>query len=85
MSSPTTSKLLITGIALAAVGGLVGLAGATVTAVAAAGAARRRIGRMEVPPAELARRQWRRARTAATAGAGAWRNGTAAAPVSGLA
>jgi hypothetical protein len=85
MSSPTASKLLVTGIAVTVVGGCIGFAGAAVTAVAAASAARRRIDQMEVPPSELARRQWRRARNAATVGAGAWRNGTVASSASQLA
>ena len=84
MSSPTASKLLVPGVALTVVGACVGLAGAAMTAVAVTSAARRRIEQMEVRPSELARRQWRRARTAATAGAGAWRNGTAASPASQL-
>jgi hypothetical protein len=71
----STSRLLITGAILTMVGGVVGLAGATVTIAAAAVAARRRMERMEVPPSELARQQLRRARTAVSAGAGAWRDG----------
>ncbi|WP_133878906.1 hypothetical protein [Paractinoplanes brasiliensis] len=74
MTRPT-STLLVTGAALTVTGGIIGLAGATVTMIAAATVARRRIEQMETPPSELARRQWRRARTAVTAGAGAWRNG----------
>jgi hypothetical protein len=74
-----TSTLLLTGAALTVVGGIIGLAGATVTVLTAATVARRRIEQMDVPPTELARQQWRRARTAVSAGAGAWRNGDAAA------
>jgi len=77
VTKTTTSTLLLTGAALTVVGGIIGLAGAAITTVAAAAAARRRIERMEVPPSVLARREWRRARTAVTAGAGAWRNGEA--------
>lgn len=77
MSRPMNSTLLVTGAALTVIGGIIGIAGATVTTLAAAVAARRRIEQMEIPPSELARRQWRRARTAVTAGAGAWRNGDA--------
>jgi hypothetical protein len=33
-------------------------------------------GRQEVPPSEMARQQWSRAKAATTAGATAWRNGT---------
>ncbi|MCY1136676.1 hypothetical protein OWR29_01600 [Actinoplanes sp. Pm04-4] len=75
MSRPITSTLLITGAALTVVGGIIGLAGAAVTTIGAVTAARRRIEQMDTPPSELARRQWRRARTAVTAGTGAWRNG----------
>jgi hypothetical protein len=70
----TASTLLITGAALTVVAGFIGLAGATLTAVGAAKAVRRRIEQMDVAPSELARQQWRRATTAARAGAGAWRN-----------
>jgi hypothetical protein len=70
----TASTLLITGAALTVVAGVIGLAGATLTAVGAAKAVRRRIEQMNTPPSELARQQWRRATTAAKAGAGAWRN-----------
>ena len=71
----STSRLLIVGAALTVAGGVIGLAGATVTVTAAAVAARRRIELLEVPPSVLARHQLRRARTAVSAGAGAWRNG----------
>jgi hypothetical protein len=70
----TASTLLITGAALTVVAGVVGLAGATLTAVGAAKAVRRRIEQMNVPPTELARQQWRRASTAVRAGAGVWRD-----------
>jgi len=33
---------------------------------------------MEVPPREIARKQWRQARAAVSAGAGAWRENAAA-------
>ena len=70
----TASTLLITGAALTVVAGVIGLAGAALTAVGATKAVRRRIEQMNVPPTELARQQWRRAKTAASAGAGAWRD-----------
>jgi hypothetical protein len=69
------SRLLIMGAVLTMVGGVVGLAGATVTVAAAATVARRRIEKMDVAPSEMARQQWQRARTAVSVGAGAWRNG----------
>ena len=77
----TASTLLITGAALTVVAGVIGLAGATLTAAGAAKAVRRRIEQMNVPPSELARQQWRRARTAVSAGAGAWRDGQTPATV----
>ncbi|GAB1640740.1 hypothetical protein [Krasilnikovia sp. MM14-A1259] len=70
-----TATVLLTGATLTVVGGIIGLAGAALTAVAATVAVRRRMEQMETPPSELARRQWRRARTAVSAGAGAWRDG----------
>jgi membrane-bound ClpP family serine protease len=77
MTRPMTTTLVLTGAALTVVGGIIGLAGATVTTIGAAVAARRRLDQMEVPPSELARRHWHRARTAVNAGAGAWRNNEA--------
>jgi hypothetical protein len=38
-------------------------------------ATRKRISEMEVPPGEIAKRQWTKARTAAAAGAHAWKDG----------
>jgi hypothetical protein len=70
----TASTLLITGAALTAVAGFIGLAGATLTAVGVAKVVQRRIEQMNVPPTELARQQWRRATTAVRAGTGAWRD-----------
>lgn len=74
-SQRTGARLLITGSALLAVAAALGVAGIGVASVALGLMARRRIHRMEVPPAELARRQWRQARAAVKAGAGAWRDG----------
>jgi len=77
VTKTTTSTVFLTGAALTVVGGIIGLAGAAITTIAVASAARRRVEQMEVPPSVLARRQLRRARTAVSAGAGAWRNGEA--------
>ena len=41
-------------------------------------ATRRWIGEMEVPPSELAKIKWTQARSAAAAGAAAWKNGVSA-------
>jgi nitrous oxide reductase len=69
------ARLLITSSALLAAAAALGIAGIGLATVAVGAIARRRINRMEVPPGELARRQWRQARAAVRAGAGAWRNG----------
>jgi len=70
------TRPLLVGGALMGVAGLVGLAGIVVAGTALAAAARDWAGRQEVPPSEMARQQWSRARAATTAGASAWRNGT---------
>jgi len=70
------TRPLIVGGALMGVAGLVGLAGLMVAGTALAAAARDWAGRQEVPPSELARQHWSRAKAATTAGASAWRNGT---------
>lgn len=71
-------KALMSGAILMGVGGLIGLAGFTVFGLSVVAAARRYVATMETPPSELAKHHWNRARTAALAGAGAWRNGAAA-------
>ncbi|MBO0771221.1 MAG: hypothetical protein J2P35_07180 [Actinobacteria bacterium] len=68
------SGLLITGSVLAGLGSLLGLAGLALASAALAAATRRWVRQMEVPPGELARHQWARARAATSAGASAWRN-----------
>jgi hypothetical protein len=70
------TRPLIVGGALMGVAGLLGLAGAVVAGTALAEAMRDWAGRQEVPPSEMARQQWSRAKAATTAGATAWRNGT---------
>jgi hypothetical protein len=67
-------SLLITGAALAAVGGAVAFAGVALGAAAVFSAARDFIQHMEVPPREMAAKRWRQAREAAGAGAQAWRS-----------
>jgi membrane-bound ClpP family serine protease len=74
----TASTLLIAGAALTVVAGAIGLVGASLTAIGATKAVRRRIEQMNVPPTELARQQLRRATSAVKAGAGAWRDTPAA-------
>ena len=70
------SAPLVTGGTLVAVGGLIALAGVIVGGMHLIAATRQWISEMEVPPSELAKIHWARARAAATAGANAWQNGT---------
>jgi hypothetical protein len=72
------SAPLITGGSLVAVGGLIALAGVIVGGLHLIAATRQWISEMEVPPSELARVKWAQARAAASAGVGAWQNGTRA-------
>ena len=69
---------LIVGAVLIGIGSLIGLAGVTLASASLAAAARRYVNGMEVPPSELAKQHWARARAASLAGASAWRNGTGA-------
>jgi hypothetical protein len=68
---------LLAGAVLIGVGSLLGLAGLAIAGATLTAAARRYANSMEVPPSELARQQLAKARAAASAGASAWRNGTA--------
>jgi hypothetical protein len=66
---------LITGAVLAGTGFMLVLAGLAVGGGHLFAATRRWVDQMEVPPSQLARQQWARARSAAAAGASAWQNG----------
>ena len=55
---------------------MLGLAGVVVSGSCLAAAVRDWASRQEVPPTELARHHWERAKASAAAGATAWRNGT---------
>jgi hypothetical protein len=70
---------LMVGAVLIGIGSLIGFVGLALSGAAVATAARRYVNTMEVPPSELAKQHWARARAATVAGAGAWRNGTGAA------
>jgi hypothetical protein len=72
------SRLLLASAALMATAGVVGMVGVGLATMALVTIARRRISVMEVPPREIARKQWRQARAAVSAGAGAWRDNGAA-------
>jgi hypothetical protein len=69
---------IITGASLFGAGALIALAGLAVGGTHLFSATRRWIREMEVPPSEQARIRWAQAKTAASAGAHAWQNGTSA-------
>jgi hypothetical protein len=69
------TRPLLVGGALMGLGGLLGLAGVVVSGSALAMALREWSARQEVPPTEMARHHWERAKAATAAGATAWRNG----------
>lgn len=65
---------LLTGAAImVAIGSLLTAVGMAVGAGAVASAVRRWISHLETPPNEMAKAHWQRARSAANAGAEAWR------------
>ncbi|WP_125804025.1 hypothetical protein [Actinoplanes sp. ATCC 53533] len=66
-------RLVVTGAVLEATAGALGLAGLVLWTIAVTSRTQQRVARMEVPPSELARRHWARARAATSAGVGAWR------------
>jgi hypothetical protein len=67
-------RLLVSAAVLEATAGAIGLAGLVLCTVAVTMLTRQRMARMEVPPSELARLQWAKARAATSAGVGAWRS-----------
>lgn len=69
---------LIVGGVLVGTGFMLVLAGMAVGGAHVFAATRQWISEMDVPPSERARQQWSRAKAAASAGASAWQNGTAA-------
>ncbi|HWG64167.1 MAG TPA: hypothetical protein VG253_20955 [Streptosporangiaceae bacterium] len=70
------TRALVAGGVLMGIGGLLGLAGTVVSGSALASAMRDWAQRQEVPPTELARKHWTRAKKATATGVSAWRNGT---------
>jgi hypothetical protein len=66
-------RLLVSAAVLEATAGALGLAGLVLCTVAVTAVTRQRVARMEIPPSELARQQWVKARAATSAGMGAWR------------
>ena len=80
-SSPDTAfrmntRPLLVGGVLMGLAGLIGLAGVAVASTALAAATRDWANRQEVPPTEMAKHHWNRAKAGVAAGATAWRNGT---------
>jgi hypothetical protein len=73
--SRMNTRALVAGAVLMGVGGVLGLAGAALAASVLFATARRRVQEMEVPPSELARQNWARAKAATAAGVSTWRNG----------
>jgi hypothetical protein len=69
------TRQIMSGTILMGIGGVLALAGAAMAGTALVAAYRDRVRQMEVPPSELARQHWHRARHAAAAGVGEWRNG----------
>jgi hypothetical protein len=67
-------RLLVTAAVLEATAGAIGVAGLVLCTVAVTAVTRQRVARMEVPPSELARQHWAKARAATSAGMGAWRS-----------
>jgi hypothetical protein len=64
--------MLVTGAILMGAGALLGLAGAAVGMSAVVSALRQYVAMSKMPPSELARQHWLRARSAARTGADAW-------------
>jgi hypothetical protein len=68
-------SLLVGGGLLVGIGGLLGFTGMVLVGSALLSATRQWVNQLEQPPSEMARRKWQQAKAAASAGAGAWRNG----------
>ena len=66
---------LVGGGVLVGIGGLLGFTGMALVSSALLSAARQWVNQLQQPPSEMARRRWRQASAAASAGAKAWRNG----------
>jgi hypothetical protein len=75
-------SLLVGGGVLVGIGGLLGFTGMVLVGSALLSATRQWVNQLERPPSEIARRRWQQAKAAASAGAGAWRNGPQAPGVS---
>src|SRR5688572_14700819 len=73
-SRRSVRRLLVSAAVLEVAAGALGLAGLVLCTAAVAVVTRQRVAKMEIPPSELARQQWVKARAATSAGMGAWRS-----------
>lgn len=73
MRQTRTRRILVAAGVLEAAAGALGLAGLALCTIAIASLTRQRVANMEIPPSELARRHWAKAKAATSAGVGAWR------------
>ena len=69
------TRQVIGGAILIGIGGVLALSGAAMAGAALVAAYQERVQQMDVPPTELARRNWGRVKAATAAGIGEWRNG----------
>jgi hypothetical protein len=69
------TKQIVAGSILIGIGTVAAIAGATMAGAALVAAYRERVRQMDVPPSALARQEWDRFVSAASAGMGEWRNG----------
>lgn len=68
------SGFLMTGAVLIAIGGVLGLIGMALGSTALVTASRRWVRQMDVPPSEIAKQKWAKAKVATHAGVSAWRD-----------
>lgn len=69
-------RMLSSGAALVAVGGLIGFAGMAIGGLAVLAAVREYVNHMDRSPREIAAQRWRQAKSASMAGVSAWRDAT---------
>lgn len=68
------SGLLMSGAVLIAIGGVLGLIGMALGSTALVTASRRWVRQLDVPPSEIAKQKWAKAKVATNAGVSAWRD-----------
>jgi hypothetical protein len=74
------SRLLMSATVLIAIGGVLGLIGMMLGSTALIAASRRWVRQMDVPPSEIARQKWEKAKVATAAGVSAWREASPSEP-----